>query len=178
MSAATVPVVRFTVRGVPRDPELSADALPATRAEETQEPFYTSAGWSGMREGRPYTLVYDGHCGVCGRLVGVLRRWDRGSRMLEILPSQMPGLAQRFPWIPAARYGESLQLVGPGGRTWERAAAVEQLLDVLPRGGALGWVFRVPLARALADRFYRWFARNRYKLGCGEHCTTNLVTGA
>jgi predicted DCC family thiol-disulfide oxidoreductase YuxK len=20
------------------------------------------------------------------------------------------------------------------------------------------------------DRFYRWFARNRYRLGCGEHC--------
>jgi predicted DCC family thiol-disulfide oxidoreductase YuxK len=24
--------------------------------------------------------------------------------------------------------------------------------------------------RALADRFYRWFARNRYRLGCGSHC--------
>ena len=26
------------------------------------------------------------------------------------------------------------------------------------------------LARPLAERFYRWFARNRYKFGCGEHC--------
>ena len=25
-------------------------------------------------------------------------------------------------------------------------------------------------ARPLADRFYKWFARNRYKLGCGDHC--------
>jgi len=24
--------------------------------------------------------------------------------------------------------------------------------------------------RPLADGFYRWFARNRYKLGCSEHC--------
>ena len=24
--------------------------------------------------------------------------------------------------------------------------------------------------RPLVDRFYRWFARNRYKLGCGVHC--------
>jgi len=24
--------------------------------------------------------------------------------------------------------------------------------------------------RPLAERFYRWFARNRYRLGCGEHC--------
>jgi predicted DCC family thiol-disulfide oxidoreductase YuxK len=31
-------------------------------------------------------------------------------------------------------------------------------------------VFAIPFARTLADRFYRWFARNRYRLGCGEHC--------
>ena len=24
--------------------------------------------------------------------------------------------------------------------------------------------------RTVADRFYKWFARNRYRLGCGEHC--------
>jgi predicted DCC family thiol-disulfide oxidoreductase YuxK len=24
--------------------------------------------------------------------------------------------------------------------------------------------------RPLAEKFYRWFARNRYRLGCGEHC--------
>jgi predicted DCC family thiol-disulfide oxidoreductase YuxK len=63
-----------------------------------------------------------------------------------------------------------VQLVGPGGTTWQGAAAIERLLDVLPRGGLLGWVFSVPFVRALADRFYRWFARNRYRLGCGEHC--------
>jgi predicted DCC family thiol-disulfide oxidoreductase YuxK len=24
--------------------------------------------------------------------------------------------------------------------------------------------------RTIADRFYRWFAKNRYRMGCGEHC--------
>jgi predicted DCC family thiol-disulfide oxidoreductase YuxK len=32
-------------------------------------------------------------------------------------------------------------------------------------------VFSIPFARPLAERFYRWFARNRYRLGCGEHCS-------
>ena len=155
---ASYPVVRFTVRGLPRDPA-AADAA-----------FYSTAGFSGVGEGRPYTVVYDGHCKVCGRLVGVLRAWDRHTRRLEIVPSQMPGLAERFPWIPPGRYGESLQVIGPGGQTWERAAAVERLIDVLPRGGLLGWVFSVPGVRAATDRFYRWFARNRYRLGCGDHC--------
>jgi predicted DCC family thiol-disulfide oxidoreductase YuxK len=151
----TVPVVRFTVRGAPRD-AASAEAF--------------SAGWSGTGEGRPYTVVYDGHCKVCGKMVRLLRAWDRG-RILEIVPSQLAGLQARFPWIPARAYTEGVQLIGPGGRTWQGAGAIEQIIDIMPRGGLISWVFKIPFARALADRFYRWFARNRYRLGCGEHCT-------
>ena len=144
--APTVPVVRFTVAG--RD-ELFASAA------------------TGL--GRPYVVVYDGHCRVCGRLANVLRRWDT-RHQLEIVPSQAPGVSARFPWIPARAYRESLQLIGPNGDTVQGAAAIERLLDVLPRGRLIGWLFRIPFVRPLADRFYRWFARNRYKLGCGEHC--------
>jgi predicted DCC family thiol-disulfide oxidoreductase YuxK len=160
----TFPVVRFTVRGVPRDAGPGGDA------------FFSTAGSSGVGEGRPFTVVYDGHCKVCGRLVGVLRVWDRATRRLEIIPSQTPGLADRFPWIPARAYGESLQVVGPGGRTWERGAAVEQIIDVLPRGRWVGWVFSLPGVRAATDQFYRWFARNRYRLGCGAHCSYRADT--
>ena len=136
----TVPVVHFTVRG----------AAPST----------------GL--GRPYTVVYDGTCKVCTRLSGVLRRWDRGQ--LEVVASQSPGVMARFPWIPARAYTEALQLVGPGGKTWQGSAAIEQLLNILPRGRLIAWVFKIPFVRVIADRFYRWFARNRYHLGCGAHC--------
>ena len=149
LNVATVPVVRFTVRGAP---ETAPDPL---------------AG-SGM--GRPWVVVYDGNCKVCGRIVRVLLKWDR-RRELEIVPSQAPGVQARFPWIPARAYRESVQLVGPGGHTWQGAAAVEQILDVLPKGKLVTWIFSIPFVRPLAERFYRWFARNRYRLGCGEHCT-------
>ena len=139
----THPVVRFTVRGV---------------AEEA------SAGL-----GRPYTLVYDGMCRMCTRLSKVLERWD-GRRQIEIVPSQATGVMARFPWIPSRAYAEAIQLVGPGGETWQGAAAIEQLLNVLPRGRWISWIFSIPYVRALADRIYRWVARNRYRLGCGEHC--------
>jgi predicted DCC family thiol-disulfide oxidoreductase YuxK len=139
----TFPVVHFTVRGV--DGEASA----------------------GL--GRPYTLVYDGMCRMCTRLSNVLTRWD-GRRRIEVVPSQATGVMARFPWIPARAYSEAIQLVGPGGETWQGAAAIEQLLNVLPRGRWISWVFRIPYVRALADRIYRWVARNRYHLGCGEHC--------
>lgn len=119
--------------------------------------------------GRPYTCVYDGMCKVCTRLSKVLKKWDR-HHVLEVVPSQASGVMARFPWIPAHAYVEALQLIGPGGQTWSGAAAIEQLLEILPKGKLISWVFKLPFARPLADRFYKWFARNRYKLGCGEHC--------
>ncbi|MFN2566046.1 MAG: thiol-disulfide oxidoreductase DCC family protein [Gemmatimonadaceae bacterium] len=139
----TVPVVRFTVAGE------DAAASPGL--------------------GRPYTVVYDGTCKVCGRLVKLLRAWDRRHEV-EVVPSQQPGVMARFPWIPAPAYAEAVQLIGPGGRTWSGAAAVEQLLNVLPKGRLLSWFFKIPFMRRFADRFYKWFARNRYQFGCGEHC--------
>jgi predicted DCC family thiol-disulfide oxidoreductase YuxK len=140
----TVQVVRFTVAGVDADT-------------------------ASVGLGRPYTLVYDGNCRVCGRLVKLLRAWDRNEE-IAVVPSQLPGVMARFPWIPARAYVEAVQLIGPGGRTWSGATAIEQLLTILPRGRLISWIFRIPLMRGIADRFYKWFARNRYHFGCGDHC--------
>jgi len=119
---------------------------------------------------RPYTVVYDGHCNVCKRLVLMVTKWDRNGD-IEILPAQTPGLGARFPWIPARAYLESVQVIETrSGRTWQGAAALERILDILPKGKLVTWVFSIPFVRPLAEKFYRWFARNRYQLGCGEHC--------
>ena len=103
-----------------------------------------------------------------------LARWDREGR-LEIVPSQTPGLAARFPWISAEDYDRSLQVVGPGPRTLEGAAALHEIFSLLPRGRFLAALLRFPMLRRLADRFYRWFARNRYRFGCANHCATRPV---
>jgi len=145
---ATVPVVRFTIGGVDRDAP-SEEAL------------------RGL--GRPYTVVYDGACKVCTRIARALNKLDT-KHVLEVTPSQAPGVRARFPWIPDRAYAESVQLIGPGGQTWQGARAVEEIIRVLPRVGWAALVFKIPFARPLAERFYRWFARNRYRLGCGEHC--------
>lgn len=143
----TVPVVRFTVAG-----------QSAPDAPVLGEP------------GREYTVVYDGFCNVCKRLVGLLDKWDRNG-ILEVVPSQKAGIAARFPWIPARAYTESVQVIrAEDGKTWQGAAALEQILDVLPKGKFISWVFSIPYIRPLAEKLYRWFARNRYRLGCGAHC--------
>jgi predicted DCC family thiol-disulfide oxidoreductase YuxK len=124
--------------------------------------------------GRPWTVVYDGQCKVCTRLSHLLQKWDR-HRELEIIPFQNTSVLARFPWIPAEEYGKAMQLVRADGKTWAGAGAVEQLLEILPLGGMLGWVFKIPIFGRLFDRFYRWFARNRYRFGCGEHCSSRPV---
>jgi predicted DCC family thiol-disulfide oxidoreductase YuxK len=145
----SVPVVRFTYGD-----------------EDTTESVAPTIGEAG----RPYTVIYDGHCKVCGKMVKLLRKWDR-NRILEIIPSQTAGIQARFPWIPPRAYLESVQVIRTrDGKTWQAAAALEELLKVLPKGRLLSWLFKIPFVRPLADRFYKWFARNRYKMGCGEHC--------
>jgi predicted DCC family thiol-disulfide oxidoreductase YuxK len=122
--------------------------------------------------GARYTLVFDGHCKVCNRFVDAVRRWD-GGRRIDIIASQMAGVQARFSWIPPQAFSESIQLVRADDRkTWQGAAAIEEILNILPRGKRVAWMFRIPLVRPFAERFYRWFARNRYRLGCGDHCRT------
>lgn len=120
-----------------------------------------------MRES--YTVVYDGDCRMCTRIANVVRNWADGG--IEVLPSQSPSVRQRFHWITEAQFQESLQVVRSDGATWQGAGAVEELLGVLPRGRLIAWIFHVPFVRAVAERAYRWIARNRYRLGCGDHCS-------
>ena len=119
---------------------------------------------------RSYTVIYDGDCQVCGRIAKVLTKWDRDGE-LEIIPSQAQSVRERFPWIPSRAYAESLQVVRlSDGKTWQGGASLEQLLNVLPKGWVASWLFMIPFARPLAERFYRWFARNRFRMGCSDHC--------
>ncbi len=124
-----VPVVRFTVKGheVPEDAPASGSP------------------------GRAYTVVYDGYCKVCKKLVHVLMKWDQNGT-LEILPSQTPGLGARYPWIPAKAYLESVQFIeNHTGHTWQGAAALEHIIDALPKGRLITWIFSIPFVRPLAE---------------------------
>lgn len=125
---------------------------------------------SDERAGAPeYTVIYDGSCSVCSRIAGVLERRDKQNQ-LEIVASGARGVTNRFPWISPAEYQKSLQVVRQAdNRTWQGAAAVEQVLDVLPKGRFITWIFSIPFARPIAERLYRSFAKNRYRLGCRLH---------
>lgn len=122
------------------------------------------------RLGPAYTVVYDGDCEVCQRSVAALAKWDR-DRLLEIVPSQAPSVAERFPWITRAEFDQSIQVIRTAdNKTWQGAAAVEEMAKALPRAKSFSWIFRIPFARPVGERLYRWFAANRHRFGCKEHC--------
>lgn len=116
-----------------------------------------------------WTVVYDGECAVCGRVARLLETWDRRDE-IEIVAFQDPSVPKRFPWIPPAAYRDAMQLIGPDKATFAGSKAIDELLGILPAGWLLGWMFRIPLLGRIIDRGYRWFARNRHRLGCGAHC--------
>ena len=123
-----------------------------------------------MSGGAPsHTLVYDGQCRVCSRFVAALQVWDRDHR-IDAVPSQTPGIRARFPHIAPHAFDAAVQLIATDGATWAGAAALEQLLTILPKGRWIAWIFSIPFARVVTARSYRWFARNRYRLGCTDHC--------
>jgi predicted DCC family thiol-disulfide oxidoreductase YuxK len=111
-------------------------------------------------------VIYDGNCGICTRAVRMLERWDRRNHF-EIIPYQDPSVPHRFGWITPEQFREAMQLVDHNQQTWAGAAAIERILDDLPAGWLFGWFWRLPLA----NRLYRWFARHRYRFGCGDHCS-------
>ena len=117
-----------------------------------------------------WTLIFDGECGICRRSVDWIRLRDRDGRV-ETLPFHDAVVPLRFPEIPPERFTQAMQLVSPRGKRWEGARAAEELLRLLPRWRAVAPFFRIPLVRTLADRVYRWVARNRGNLGCRDHCT-------
>jgi predicted DCC family thiol-disulfide oxidoreductase YuxK len=125
--------------------------------------------------GRPWTLVYDGTCNVCSRLARRVEHWD-SRHVIQMLAWQNDTVPARFPGISRQEFAEAMYLIAADGRSWRGAAAARQLLAILPYGWLLGWLWGLPSFGALADRGYRVFARNRYRFGCGKHCTTAPVT--
>jgi len=91
--------------------------------------------------------------------------WDRDGRIAAVA-SQSPGIRERFPQIAPHAFDEAVQLIDGSGAVWSGAAALERAMSVLPRGRWISWMFVLPGA----ERVYRWVARNRYRMGCTDHC--------
>lgn len=128
-----------------------------------------------MTNHRP-ALVYDGDCGICQRVAGLVRRLDRQAR-LNVLPWQTPGLLEQA-GLTAEQCAASIWFVYPDGRRYAAAAAANGVLREL--GGlwrVLALPYAVPGIRQMEEAVYRWVARNRHRLpGASPACAVGQAT--
>lgn len=122
-----------------------------------------------MRDEVRHILIFDGACPMCVRWMGRVRHWDSDGAF-EYVPLQDPSVPDRFPGLSREALTREMHLIGPDGTVWRGARAVERILELLPKGRWVRWLFRLPFARPIADRVYREVAENRSSLGCGSHC--------
>ena len=106
-------------------------------------------------------LIFDGHCGVCTRLVEWVQRRDHARRVL-LLPSQTPGLVQSVGLTQAEADREAWAIDG-SGRAYGGAAAINRTLRELHGPWSMiGRAYTLPGVRQCGDAGYRWFARHRH----------------
>ncbi|MEI2777572.1 MAG: DCC1-like thiol-disulfide oxidoreductase family protein [Tetrasphaera sp.] len=112
-------------------------------------------------------LIFDGDCGICTTLAGVVERHVRPSPDdFEVMPFQRADLADLG--LTEAQCLEALQWVGTDGRIRSAEDAVAKVLlagRVWQR--PLGLLLLVPGVNQLAGWVYRWVAANRHRLPGG-----------
>src|SRR5271166_393793 len=97
-------------------------------------------------------VLYDGNCGFCRIWI---QYWNQltGDRV-DYGSSQEAG--ERFPQIPPADFGQSVQLVMPGGEVLDGARAVFTTLTFAPGMGWLLWLYdHFPGFAAISEAAYR-----------------------
>ena len=109
-------------------------------------------------------VVFDGDCGICTTLAGVIERRLRPPA--TVAPWQRLDLAAYG--LTVADCTEALQYVDAQGRVYAAELAVSQLLRA-SRWWArpVGVLIGLPGIRSVAGVIYRWVARNRSRLPGG-----------
>jgi len=118
-------------------------------------------------------VFYDGACPLCRREAAVWQRLDKGRGRIALEDISAPGFdAGAYGLSPEAVMGEIHALLSCGAVV----RGVEVFRQVYIALG-LGWLVaptRWPGIRTVADRAYRWFARNRLRFTgratCDEAC--------
>jgi predicted DCC family thiol-disulfide oxidoreductase YuxK len=113
-------------------------------------------------------VLYDGICGLCNRLVQFLLRHDIHDRL------KFASLQSEFARAALARHGanaadlDTIQIIEKYGRADEKLFSRSDA--ILRAGRALGGFWKIAAAtsrlvpKSLRDSFYRFVARNRYRV--------------
>ena len=126
-------------------------------------------------EGERYRLLYDGACPICSREVLWLHR--RRPEVIEAVDIaardfDAAGFGLSDEQVDAALYG-----IRPDGSVTVGMDSLREAYRLAGLGWLMAWTGWWP-ARPAFDAFYRWFARNRMRIGrllgrqddCADNC--------
>jgi predicted DCC family thiol-disulfide oxidoreductase YuxK len=82
---------------------------------------------------------------------------------IELLDLHDPSVAARFPQVNIDEAMRLMQAVDPRGGVYSGADAWARIGLVLPGWKLLAWLLLVPGIHFVAQHFYAWVARNRYR---------------
>ena len=108
------------------------------------------------------TVLYDGACGLCRASVERVRRIDPRGR-IELVDLHDLGVAVRFPQVNLEDAMRLMQAVDQNGAVYSGVDAWARIGLALPGWNLLAWLLLVPGIHYVAERFYAWVARNRYR---------------
>lgn len=114
----------------------------------------------------PLKVFYDGACPVCTRAMMVYRRRDALAH-IEWIDVTRPGFDAAAYGLDAGKLRRAMHAITPDRRIFTRTAAFVKIWEALPPTGGrrfLRALFAIPGMIAVANLFYRAFARNRYRL--------------
>jgi len=108
------------------------------------------------------TLFYDGFCPLCVREMAQLRRHDKQG-VLQLVDIQQPASASAFAQIDFAEASRVLLALTADGRLLRGLDSTHAAWSAVGLGYRTAWL-RWPLIRWVADKIYRYFAANRYRI--------------
>ena len=120
-------------------------------------------------------VLYDGRCRLCTAGADRIRRFDAEAR-LEVLSLHEPEVAARFPSIRREDVLAEMHFVRPDGSIAKGHEAVREVLKVIPRYRWLALFWDLPGFQFVADRVYKWVARNRYRFNRQVHCDDDMCS--
>jgi predicted DCC family thiol-disulfide oxidoreductase YuxK len=108
------------------------------------------------------TVLYDGACNLCRASVARVRRMDTRGR-IELLDLHNESVPARFPQVNLDEAMRLMQAVDPRGRVYAGIDAWARVGLSLPGWKLIAWLLLVPGIHFVAQHFYAWVARNRYR---------------
>src|SRR3954469_4042468 len=101
---------------------------------------------------RRLLLIYDGHCGVCTRLMRLAKVLDTGGRV-TLVPNQQRDLLKRVP-LTRKQVDQSVWAMTPDGRLVPAAGAFNLAFAVMWRTWLPWRLYWLPPIKRLQDALY------------------------